>query len=348
MNTSYTIKNPAHLPYRIVADDSPIAHCNICPNECQLTPGRVGACRARINKNGQIVPLAYAKPCSIAVDPMEKKPLFHFFPGESILSLGMAGCNLHCKNCQNHSISQVDPRDIPYQSLPPDQLVKIMQTHNLRHVAYTYTEPLVAYEYVLDCAKAVHDAGFFNVLVSAAYVNIDPLEDLLPFIDGANIDLKSMSDEFYRSNCKASLQPVLDALKCFKKFGVVLEITNLVVPTMNDNDENFDKIANFVANELGVEIPLHFSRFFPRYKLLGLPPTQQESLDRAKLAAKNAGLQHVYAGNTPGDEVTYCANCKHPLITRRGYSIISNTLINGACPNCGNKLYGLFKSNVTI
>ena len=317
--------------------------CRICPKQCRLAEGMTGNCRARRNVGGEIVPLAWARPCAVAVDPMEKKPLFHFFPGQAILSLGMAGCNLHCRNCQNAGISQQGPLDIKGMRLSPDDLVGLMQARNLHAVAYTYTEPLVAFEYVLACARKVKEHGGFNVLVSAAYACPEALAELLPFIDAANIDLKAMSDAFYRENCKASLQPVLEALRLFRRFPVTLEITNLVIPTLNDGEEMLRELAGFVRDELGAETPLHFSRFFPCHELSHLEPTPLTTLHQARNIARAEGLCHVYLGNTPEPEVTHCSECGASLIERRGYTITMNRLAkDGRCPVCHAALYGRF------
>jgi len=316
--------------------------CMLCPHHCALPEGKAGYCRARANMGGKIVPLAYGRPCSVAMDPMEKKPLFHFFPGERILSVGSCGCNLHCRNCQNASISQVQPSAVPHSALPPEKLAVLMQANGARHAAYTYNEPLVGYEYVRDCAEAVRNAGGNNVLVSAGYVEKAPLAELLPLIDAANIDLKAFSDPFYRRNCGATLVPVLEALRLIRKYPVVLEVTNLLIPTLNDSDAMILDLVRFVRDELGEETPLHFSRFFPAHRLASLPPTPEETLDRALNIARDAGMKHVYRGNSRKDDDTCCARCGAPVIARKGYAIIRNTLDNGRCPSCGAALYGRF------
>lgn len=319
-----------------------VAVCPICPRACRLAEGQIGNCRSRRNENGKIVPLAYNAPCSVALDPMEKKPLFHFFPGQAVLSLGMAGCNLHCKNCQNASISQVSPLDIPSQNVTPQMLVEWLQKNNVQAVAYTYTEPLVSYEYVLDCAKAIHEAGFKNVLVSAGYINPKPLAELLPYLDAANIDLKSMSESKYWENSGIHLQPVLNSLKMFAKANVVLEVTNLVIPDFNDTEQDFQDWCKFIAQDLGVDIPVHFSRFFPQYQMTDRPPTPETTLHLAAKIAKEHGLKYVYCGNTAEDEITVCPHCGTPLIVRKGYQITKNIIKNGCCPQCGTAIYGRF------
>ncbi|MBP3730046.1 MAG: AmmeMemoRadiSam system radical SAM enzyme [Mailhella sp.] len=316
--------------------------CGLCPRHCSLQEGKAGDCRARINIGGTIKPLAYGKPCSIAMDPMEKKPLYHFFPGERILSIGTGGCNLHCRNCQNASISQVSPLALRCHELPPDKLPALMAMHGTRHVAYTYNEPLVAYEYVLDCAREVKGAGGSNVLVSAAYIEKEPLAALLPFIDAANIDLKAYSDDFYRKNCGASLRPVLEALKLFRKFSISLEVTNLLIPTLNDSDSAIMSLARFVRDELGTETPLHFSRFFPCHLLSELPATPESTIEKAQDIALSEGLKHVYRGNSFHENDTCCASCGSILISRSRYAIIENRLAEGRCPVCGSALYGRF------
>ncbi len=316
--------------------------CTLCPHHCALEEGRTGFCRARANIGGSVKPLAYGRPCSIAMDPMEKKPLFHFFPGETILSLGSGGCNLHCRNCQNASISQVSPLDLPMRTLPPEKLPSLMRANGTRHAAYTYNEPLVAYEYVLDCARAVKGSGGSNVLVSAAYIEKGPLAALLPFIDAANIDLKAYSDSFYRANCGASLAPVLEALRLMRRFPVSLEVTNLLIPTLNDSPEGIAALSRFVRDELGAETPLHFSRFFPRHKLSHLTETPEKAVTMAVEIARAEGLKHVYRGNSSMENDTCCASCGEHLIVRSRYAIVQNKLQNGRCPSCGAPLYGRF------
>lgn len=321
---------------------SPIV-CNICPHACRLAEGATGRCHARRNIGGRVVPLAYGRPCAIALDPMEKKPLFHFLPGQSVLSIGTAGCNLRCRNCQNADISQVSPETIPSDPLTPEALVTLLRRTGAPAVAYTYTEPLVAFEYVLDCARAVREAGFANVLVSAAYVNPDPLERLLPHLDAANIDLKTMSESGYRENCGATLGPVLDSLRLFARSPTVLEVTNLLIPGFNDADPDLQDWCAFVANELGPETPVHFSRFYPQHLLAHLPPTPVARLHRAREIAAGHGLRHVYLGNIAEPQETRCAACGASLVRREGFTVLTNHLRpGGRCPACDHPLYGRF------
>ncbi len=273
---------------------------------------------------------------------MEKKPLSHFMPGSSVLSIGTAGCNLHCLNCQNSDISQASPETIPSEALSPDDLVALMRKTGVHAVAYTYNEPLVAFEYVLDCAKAVRSAGGANVLVSAGYVNPEPLAELLPCLDAANIDLKTMSEEGYLANSGVNRDPVLATLKTLAHSHVVLEVTNLVIPGFNDSERDLDDWCAFVADELGEDIPVHFSRFFPRYRMTDRPPTPLATLRLAGEIAAEHGLRYVYCGNVDDKANTICPSCGACLIRRRGFSVLSNVMDNCNCPKCGHHIYGRF------
>lgn len=319
--------------------------CTICPKCCRIPTGFSGECRVRMNIGGVLQASTYGRPCAVHVDPMEKKPLFHFFPGQQILSVGAAGCNLHCKNCQNADISQAAPEDIRTHDLPPDGIPALAARHACRHVAYTYTEPIVSYEYTLDSAQAARTAGLRNVLVTAAYINPDPLRKLLTVIDAANVDIKAFSDPFYRNVCGAALAPVLQAVTLMKAAGTHIEITNLVVPTLNDSDDLFRQLCAWVAEHTGPETPLHFSRFFPQFRMTHLPPTPIETLMRARDIARREGLKHVYIGNadTADGETTFCAGCGASLITRQRYVVTENRLTtDGTCPTCGKCAHGVW------
>lgn len=317
-----------------------------------IDAGQSGECRVRVNIGGTLTTVVYGYPCSVNVDPVEKKPLAHFLPGTGILSIATVGCNLHCLNCQNWEISQANPEEMPalfysreklYWS--PQDLVNIAKQANCPSLAYTYTDPIVYYEYTYDTAKLAHEAGLRNVLVTAAYINPEPWKQLLRFVDVARIDLKAISEEFYREVCSATLQPVLNALVQAKASGALVEVTNLVIPTLNDKPEQIRELARWVKANVGGETPLHFSRFFPRHKMLNLPPTSLETLDVARRIAMEEGLQYVYIGNIASKEGqnTYCPACKALLIERSGYTILQNNLKNGTCPKCGNQIYGVWK-----
>jgi len=328
------------------------AQCELCPKNCVIDPGQSGECRVRINIDGTLRTVVYGYPCSINVDPVEKKPLAHFLPGTGILSIATVGCNLHCKNCQNWEISQANPEEMPAvfysrQKLfwSPQDLVDITRQANCPSLAYTYTDPIVYYEYTYDTAKLAHEAGLRNVLVTAGYINPEPWKRLLRFVDAANIDLKAMTEEFYREICSATLKPVLNALVLAKANGVLVEVTNLLIPTLNDKPEQIRELVRWVKANLGGETPLHFSRFFPRHKMLNLPPTSLETLNMARQIAMAEGLQYVYIGNIADKEGqnTYCPACKEMLLERSGYTILQNNLKDGACPKCGNQIYGVWK-----
>lgn len=320
--------------------------CGICPKGCRIPPGFSGECRVRMNLDGRLHASTYGRPCAVHVDPMEKKPLFHFFPGAMILSIGTAGCNLHCKNCQNADISQGNPEDVPAYDLPPGEVPALADKHGCRHVAYTYNEPLVSYEYTRDCCRVAHGAGLRNVLVTNGYINEKPLLALLPYVDAANVDIKGFSEEFYREVCDGSLAPVLRTVLLMKEAGVHVEVTNLLIPTLNDADGMIDGLCSWMRDQAGSEMPLHFSRFFPCFRMTHLPPTPVESLLRARERARLAGLKHIYVGNAevPDGDDTFCAGCGERVVERQRYVVKANRVTaDGTCPACGKKLYGVWQ-----
>ncbi len=319
--------------------------CELCPKGCLIAPGQSGECRIRVNVDGKLLAVTYGHPCAVHVDPIEKKPLNHFLPGTRIFSIATVGCNLHCKNCQNWEISQANPEEVPAYSLPPDKIVELAQRYHCPSIAYTYSEPLVFYEYVLDSSERAKEAGLHNVLVTAGYVNEKPLRRLCRYVDAANIDLKALSDRFYRDICKGTLQPVLNALVLAKSLGVEVEVTNLVIPTLNDRDEDFKRLCRWLVKNLGRETPLHFSRFYPHFQVRNLPPTPAETLKRARQIAQAEGLYFVYIGNLTvergGD--TFCPGCGNLLVQRFGYWVAENNIKNGRCPECGTEIYGVWQ-----
>lgn len=318
--------------------------CGICPKACRIEPGFSGECRVRVNREGTLHAVTYGRPCSIHVDPIEKKPLFHVAPGAPILSVATAGCNLHCSNCQNWQISQGNPEELEAYDLMPAALPDLARRHGCEWVAYTYTEPLVYYEYTYDCCVQAHEAGLRNVLVTAAYVNRGPLARLCPVVSAANVDIKALSDPFYRDVCDASLDPVLKAIVQMKAAGVFLEITNLVIPTLNDSDELLLALCRWVRTHLGAETPLHFSRFFPQHRMTHLPPTPEATLQHARELARAEGLKHVYLGNvrTRDGETTRCPSCDAIAIERERYVVVANRLDAGRCQACGTLLAGVW------
>ena len=271
--------------------------CQLCPHHCHIADGKTGRCRSRRNDGGILLSEVYAKPCSLAIDPIEKKPLYHFHPGTQCLSLACTGCNFRCLNCQNHDISQALPTDVPYYDLSPEALVALCQKHHCPGIAYTYTEPLTYIEYITDCARLAHDAGLWNILVTAGYVCQQPLHDLLPYLDAANVDLKSFSDDIYMHVSGGHLQPVLDTIVAMRDAGVWLEITNLLIPGVNDDMDMIRQMCRWLRENHLAEAPLHFSRFFPRYQMQDIPPTPLHTLQEAKRIAEAEGIMHVYLGN---------------------------------------------------
>ncbi|MCF7790713.1 MAG: AmmeMemoRadiSam system radical SAM enzyme [Victivallales bacterium] len=318
--------------------------CDLCPKRCIISPGESGDCRIRVNIDGRLHAVTYGYPCALHVDPIEKKPLFHFLPGTKAFSIATAGCNLHCRNCQNWEISQSAPVDVPAYKAPPSKIVESALKHNCETVAYTYTDPSAFYEYTLDTSKLIKKENRKNIIVSAGYFNPVPLRRLCRYIDGANIDLKFIHDKYYREICGGTLKPVLDVLQILVEEGVHLEVTNLVIPTLNDNSRDIKKLCSWIFNNLGKNIPLHFSRFYPQYKMKNLPPTSISILKRALNIAKDAGLEYVYIGNVIGEkwESTFCPNCGRLLIEREGYYIKKNVVKYGCCPYCGYSIYGVW------
>ena len=282
--------------YYLRLDDGSV-ECQLCPHHCHIANGRSGRCRSRWNHDGVLVSEVYAKPCSLAIDPIEKKPLYHFHPGTTCLSLACTGCNFRCLNCQNHDISQAAPDEVDYYELTPEQIVSFCLKHHCPGIAYTYTEPLTYIEYVTDTARLAHEKGLWNILVTAGYVCQEPLAELLPYLDAANIDLKSFSDDIYQHVSGGHLQPVLDTILAMNKAGVWIELTNLVIPEVNDDMEMIRRMCEWIVSNGLAETPLHFSRFFPRYKMQDITPTPVQILKAAKQTALDAGIKHVYLGN---------------------------------------------------
>ena len=277
--------------------DGEVVECLLCPHHCRIADGRTGRCHSRRNRSGVLVSEVYARPCALAIDPVEKKPLYHFHPGTTCLSIACTGCNFRCLNCQNYDISQAAPDDVDHYSLTPEQVVSLCLKHHCPGIAYTYTEPLTYIEYVTDIARQARQAGLWNILVTAGYVCPEPLADLLPYLDAANIDLKSFSDDIYRRVSGGGLQPVLDTILAMRDAGVWIEITNLLIPTVNDDMEMIRRMCQWLVDNGLADAPLHFSRFFPRYKMQELPPTPVPTLHAARKIALEEGLQHVYLGN---------------------------------------------------
>lgn len=318
--------------------------CQICPNECDINYGETGDCRTRIIKNNKLYTSAYGNPCAIHIDPIEKKPLNHFLPQSKTFSIATAGCNLACLNCQNWTISQKAPDETQNYHLMPESVVKQAQKYQCSSIAYTYSEPIVFYEYTLDTAKTAHLNGLKNVFVSAGYINEKPLLEISKYLDAANIDLKSFSDDIYARLNAGKLAPVLRTLKLLKDKGVWLEITNLIIPTWTDDFKMIEKMCKWLKTNGFENYPLHFSRFRPMYKLTQLPATPLITLNKAREIALSAGLHYVYIGNVPGSKAqnTYCPSCNQLVIQRKGFHIVQNKIKEGKCANCGTKIAGVW------
>ena len=324
----------------------PAVQCDLCPKACVMRPGERGDCRIRVNLDGKLTASTFGLPSAVHVDPVEKKPLYHFRPGLPILSLATAGCNLHCRNCQNWTLSQANPEDMENVSLPPAEIVALARRNRVPMVAFTYSEPLVFYEYTYEGSQAAREAGMETVLVTAGYANPGPLRRLYGVTSAANTDLKAFSDRFYRDVCGATLKPVLDGLVLAKEMSVWLEVTKLVIPTLNDDPGLVKEMARWMVRNLGPDTPLHFSRFSPRYKLENLPPTPAETLTRLADVAREQGVRHVYVGNVLGSEEqnTLCPGCRRVLVERSGFHIRKHLLkdTGGRCPGCGLSIPGVW------
>lgn len=320
-----------------------MVQCFLCPSRCVLSSGEWGLCKARKNIRGKLYSMVYGKIAAVHVDPIEKKPFFHVLPGSKAFSIASTGCNIRCLFCQNWEISQAFPGEAPVLYATPEQIVAKALESGSRSIAFTYNEPVINYEFMLETAKLAKSRGLRTVVVSCGYIEEEPLRELLKYIDAYKVDLKAFRERFYHKLTGGRLETVLNSLKIVRQSGVWLEIVNLIVPGENDSDEEFRDMARWVKENLGDSIPLHFSRFFPQYKLKNLPPTPPETVIRARHIAIEEGLKYVYTGNIayPEGEATYCTGSKEKIITRQGYFIIANHLKNGACPD-GEKIPGIW------
>ncbi len=319
--------------------------CTLCPRQCVVSDGQRGYCRVRENRDGRYYTLVYGRPCVTHLDPIEKKPFFHVYPGSKSFSLATVGCNMECKFCQNWDISQASPDSIPvptYRS--PANIASLARKANARTIAYTYTEPIVFHEYVVDCAKAGLDQGIESVMVSAGLISGSALKALFPVLKAIKIDLKAFSQSFYTNICSSFLQPVLDTLKRLADSGVWYEIVVLIIPTLNDSDDEIKRMTDWIIRELGPDVPIHFSRYHPTYKMRNIPPTPAKTLDRVRKIALEQGCHFVYIGNVPGAEgqETRCPYCNAVLIRRYGYRILDNSIIKGLCKFCDKPVPGVW------
>jgi len=320
--------------------------CTLCPHHCLIQEGKHGVCAVRKNIKGKLVTLVYGKAIAYHVDPIEKKPLFNFKPGSSIYSFATAGCNFHCDFCQNWDISQISKGKqgkIIGEEKPPKQIVQEAIDVGCNSIAATYNEPTIFYEYAIDTFKEAKKHGLYTVFVSNGYINKDPIDQLQPYLDAINIDLKAFNDEFYKKICGARVQPVLDSIRYYHQKGVWVEITTLVIPGENDSEHELKQIAQFIAS-IDKNIPWHISRFHPDYKMTDKSWTSADTLHRAHKIGKSAGLNYIYVGNVIGDnlENTYCPKCNKIVIERYGYTIKQTNLLKNKCKFCGAEIAGVF------
>jgi pyruvate formate lyase activating enzyme len=325
--------------------DEKTLHCFLCRHNCIIADGKRGICGVRENRDGVLYSLVYGLPCAYHVDPIEKKPLFHFYPGTKAFSIATAGCNFRCLHCQNHDISQGphETKRIFGQQMSPEDVIREAKATQCASISYTYTEPTMFFEYAYDIARLARKAGIANCFVTNGYIEEKPLREIRPYLDAANIDLKGFNASFYKKICGADLSKVLESIRLHKELGIWIELTTLIIPGYNDNEDELRGIAKFIAHDLGVETPWHVSAFYPTYKLLDAKPTSPETLAVARQIGIAEGLRYVYVGNIPGldGENTYCHVCHKAVIGRFGYSITEYNLKGSSCSHCGTTLEGV-------
>jgi len=333
--------------YYTFLDDKNQIICKLCPNNCVIAENKSGLCCTRINSEGKFYSVVYGRPCSLHIDPIEKKPLYQYYPGEGILSLGTFGCNLFCKGCQNFDITRADAissvKHLKYYT--PEEIVDTAIENDIKLIAYTYNEPTIFFEYMIDIAKLAKKKGIKNVIVSNGYINPEPLKELCKYIDAANIDIKGITPEFYREYSKANIKPVLETIKTLHKNKVWLELTNLIIPGLNDDPKDIKKLCEWIKKNVGENVPLHFSRFYPHHQASKIIPTSTSTLDYAKQIAEEYGIKYIYIGNVGLLDNTYCSKCKSLLISR-SYTDVDMRDLHGPNKNkcsCGAILPGMFK-----
>ena len=325
-------------------------HCYLCPRHCHIGDGQSGFCFIRVNQHGKLYSLGYASPAALQVDPIEKKPLNHFLPGTRIFSMGTAGCNMGCFFCQNWDISKSHQDQVRSKHLPPEQVPLLAREYGCDSIAFTYNEPTIWGEYVIDIAREAHAAGLNAVMVTNGYVTREAFFDIYRHIDAANVDLKAFTEQFYSKVTLTHLQPVLDTLRWLRhETGVWFEITNLIIPTLNDDDAEFKQLCDWILQNLGDDVPLHFTAFHPDFKLQDKPPTPPETLHRARRMALQMGLKYVYEGNIWSDGGnTICPGCKQVIIKRSWHAVTANKVKDGRCAKCGTKIAGVFTQHEAV
>ncbi|MDQ7837179.1 MAG: AmmeMemoRadiSam system radical SAM enzyme [Thermodesulfobacteriota bacterium] len=328
-----------------VKEEEQKVRCNLCNHHCLIMPGKHGICGVRENRDGMLYSLVYGQVIARHIDPIEKKPLFHFHPGSKSYSIATVGCNFHCLFCQNYEISQMpkDEKRIAGEPFPPEEVVAAAEKLKCQSISYTYTEPTIFFEYAYDSARLANDRGIKNVFVSNGYMSQEAIKTIQPYLHAANIDLKAYSEKFYKEICGAKLMPVLENLNLMKKLGIWVEVTTLIIPTLNDSEKELQEIAAFIRTELGPETPWHVSRFHPMYRLTSVPSTPVQTVLKAREIGLKAGLYYVYSGNIPGQggENTYCHKCGALLIERLGFTILQYNVIDAKCPKCHAAVHGV-------
>ena len=319
--------------------------CHLCNHRCVIFPSKRGVCGVRENREGKLFSLVFGRAISMNVDPIEKKPLFHLLPGSTSFSIATVGCNFRCLQCQNHEISQmpIDGKRIDGSVAPPSRIVSLAKENRCRSISYTYTEPTIYFEYAYETAALASQEGIKNIFVTNGYMTEEALKTIQPYLDGANVDLKSYQEKFYKEVCGARLKPVLESLKLMKALGIWVEITTLIIPTLNDSERELEEIAQFILS-LGAEVPWHLSAFYPTYKLINLPRTPVATLHRAREIGLKTGLRYVYCGNIPGQggEDTFCPHCGQNVIERMGFRVVKNDVAGGECRHCHAKIDGVW------
>ena len=325
-----------------------VVECGLCPRNCIINNNQKGFCKTRQNIDGVLYTLVYGYPVAINIDPIEKKPLFHFLPGTNIFSIGTIGCNLECKFCQNYEIARNNYERKGREYLSPEEVVELAINHECKSIAFTYNEPTVFAEYVLDIAKIAKDKNLYTVMVTNGYVNKEPLKDIYTYIDAANIDLKAFSTDFYKNVCNGKHDAVLTAIKNIFDMGVFIELTNLVIPGLNDTEDMIEDLLEWIIKNLNCDIPLHFSAFHPDYKMKDIHRTPKSTLDKIRTLAINKGFKYVYEGNvmTTNFDNTYCPRCNKLLIERQNFTVIENKLKESYC-SCGERINIKIKSSLT-
>jgi len=324
--------------------DGDNVRCNLCPWNCVLENGQRGVCGVRVNIDGIMRSMVYGKSAALNIDPVEKKPMYHFMPGTYTYSMATVGCNLSCNFCQNWTLSQNLPEKSKHIDMSPEEIVKQALESGSQSIAYTYSEPTIFYEYMYETAQLANKNGLKNIMVTCGYINEKPLRELCKYIDGANVDLKGFTEEFYREYTKSDIRHVKNALKVMKDEGIFIEITNLIIPGANDNLDDIRRLCVFVRDSLGADTPIHFSRFHPNYKLKDRPPTPAKTLKDAYNIAKEEGLLFVYIGNMQGmeGENTVCPNCGKTVVRRSGYHVDENNIVDGRCSFCDTHINGIW------